>query len=286
MNFTWDEKDYTLRMINLFDHGLCARKQETLNRRVQKTTTAFEQLAPKLNRYKLKGQPAIEKACAGILKKNHTEAFFTYRVVNTPEEIRTNRRRGRPSKKNPPEYTITFQDKFHVELQFDEKAFEREYSKCGYYPLLTNLPPERLDIQDAMLAHKKQYKNEHTFRRAKGPLNIEPVYLQTPKRIEAYLLLFKIALQMVVLIERTARTNIAERDRGLDGFMPNRKDVRNPRSEYMLKEFEYIVQGQMPLPDGQTYGFVSELTELQRDLLSILEVPEYCYDYNYLHDSS
>ena len=78
---------------------------------------------------------------------------------------------------------------------------------------------------------------------------------------------------MLVLIERTARKNIANRDRGLDGFMPNRKDVRNPRSEFMLKEFEDIVQGVMQLPDGKNYGFVSDLNDLQKDILSILNVP-------------
>jgi transposase len=116
-------------------------------------------------------------------------------------------------------------------------------SRCGYYALLTNKEPQHLSIKDAMLAHKKQYKSEHIYRRAKGPLSIEPIYVHTPERIEAFLLLFKIALQMVVLIERTARENIRQRDRGLDGFMPNRKDVHNPRSEYLLKEFRRHRQG-------------------------------------------
>ena len=93
-------------------------------------------------------------------------------------------------------------------------------------------------------------------------------------------------MQIVVLIERTARQSIRERDYGLDNFMPNRIDVRNPRSEYMLKEFEDIVKGEMPLPDGHTYGFVSELNALQHDILSILEVPLCYYDYQYLFDSS
>jgi hypothetical protein len=99
-------------------------------------------------------------------------------------------------------------------------------------------------------------------------------------------LLFKIALQMVVLIEKTARKNIHQREHGLDGFMPNRKDVRNPRSEYLLKEFEDIVSGQMPLPDGPSYGFISELNALQREILSILQVPLCWYDYTFLFDSS
>ena len=75
------------------------------------------------------------------------------------------------------------------------------------------------------MAHKNQYKSEHTNRRAKSAYNLEPIYLQTPERIQAMLFLFKTALQVIVLIERAARKNIDNRDKGLDNFMPNRKDV-------------------------------------------------------------
>ncbi|MBW1750628.1 MAG: IS1634 family transposase [Deltaproteobacteria bacterium] len=286
MDFKYEDKDYRLRMIILFDHGLCARKQKTLQSRINRTLTEFEQISGKLNRYKLKNNEAIDNACSAILKKNHTEAFFTYHIINEPITTYKNKHRGRPSKKVKPEQVAVVQDHFKVELTLDQNALDQAISRCGYYPLLTNQSTEQLSIQGAMLAHKKQYKSEHTFRRAKGPYSIEPVYLHTPERIEAFLLLFKIALQMVVLIERTARKNIRERDYGLDDFMPNRADVRNPRSEFMLKEFEDIVKGEMPLPDGNTYGFVSELNALQRDILSVLKVPLYYYDYRYLFDSS
>jgi transposase len=286
MDFKYEDKDYRLRMIILFDHGLLARKQKTLQNRIDKTQKAFEQISTKLNRYKLKNYDAIDKACSAILKKHHTKAFFNYRIINEPITTYKNKHRGRPSKKVKPEQVAVVEDHFKLELILDQNALDHALSRCGYYPLLTNQSQEQLSIEDAMLAHKKQYKSEHTFRRAKGPYSIEPVYLHTPERIEAFLLLFKIALQMVVLIERTARKNIRERDYGLDNFMPNRVDVRNPRSEYMLKEFEDIVKGEMPLPDGNTYGFVSELNTLQRDILSVLEVPLNYYEYQYLFDSS
>jgi len=69
---------------------------------------------------------------------------------------------------------------------------------------------------------------------------------------------------------------IAERDRGLDEFMPNRKDVRNPRTEYLLKEFQYIVLCNILFQNGEVKSFISELNELQRDILKILEVPQEC----------
>jgi hypothetical protein len=77
---------------------------------------------------------------------------------------------------------------------------------------------------------------------------------------------------MVVLIKKIAGKNIRARDYGLDNFMPSRIDVRRPRNECMIKAFEYIVKGELPLPDGNTYGFVSEPNTLQGD---ILPVPEF-----------
>jgi transposase len=286
MDFEWKESAYHLRMIVLFDHGLCARKRKTLQNRTDKTRGAFKVLNSKVNRYRLKTEENIDKACKRILKGKQTTPFFTYRIVNEPIISYKNKKRGRPAKGTDPERIKVVTDQFRIILDFNQEAFNHALSHCGYYPLLTNRNADQLEIEQAMLAHKNQYKCEHNFRRAKGPLNIEPIYLHTPERIEAFLLLFKIALQMVVLIERTARKNISDREHGLDGFMPNRSDVRNPKSEYMLKEFEDIVKGKIPLPDGNTYGFVSELNPLQRDILSILEVPLECYAYQVLADSS
>jgi len=68
--------------------------------------------------------------------------------------------------------------------------------------------------------------------------------------------------------------------------MPNKKDYRTPKAEYLLQKFEHVVSGEMQLPDNKTYGFVSELTELQQDILQILDVPAECYTYEYLFDTS
>ena len=283
-SFNHNQKEYNFRMIILFDQGLASRKRHALNNRVEKTRQAFDDLKSRLNAYRLKSREAIEKACDAVLRKYQTTDFFSYVISNEPVVSYKNKKRGRPAKGEKPEQVEIISDHFTVDLQFNETAFEKALYRCGYYPLITNKSQEDLSIEDAMMAHKDQYKSEHINRRAKSGFKLEPVYIHTPKRIEAYLFLFKIALQLVILIERTARNNVQARDKGLDDFMPNRKDVRNPRAEYMLKAFEYVVQGQMILPDGRTCGFVSDLTPLQRDILKILEIPSRCFSYEYLFD--
>ena len=279
-----EDRQYHFRMIILYDPGLFARKRRTVQNRIEKTKTAFVELNARLNKYKLKTYESIKKACDSILKKYQTTNLFQYTINNDPITTYKNKKRGRPGP-DAKKISVTT-DQFSVKLTFNQNAFENVLDRCGYYPLITNKSPDSLTIKEAMMAHKGQYKSEHTYRRSKGPYNLEPIYLHTPERIEALLLLFKIALQVIVLIERTARETIQQRDKGLNDFMPNRKDVRNPKTEYLLCEFEYIVQGQMRLPDGNTYGFVSELNPLQRDILEILQVQPYCYSYEYLFDSS
>ena len=283
VTFTHEEESYTFRMIILFDHGVAARKRHTLENRVEKTKTAFDKLSGKLNKYNLKTEEAINEACLAILKKYQTSDFFDCEIRNDPVTSYKNKKRGRPGK-NAEKIAVT-KDRFGVSAVFDEQAFDEELNRCGYYPLITNMSEDALSVESAMTAHKDQYKCEHQNRRAKSGFNIEPIYIHTPERIEAFLLLFKIALQLLVLIERACRKGIAERDRGLDNFMPNRRDVRNPRTENLLAAFQYVVGGEVVLANGKSHGFVSELTELQKDILSLLDVPFKYFTYKFLFDS-
>jgi len=286
LEIEYNEKSYSYRMIILFDHGLFARKRRTLQQRIENTRAAFEQLGQKLNKYQLKTEQDIAKAGDAVLKKHQTGDFFQYSIQNHPVMTEKNKKRGRTKKGEQPEKVTIIDDQFSVRLSFDQLAFEQALHRAGYYPLVTNQPAEQLSLEQAMMAHKNQYKCEHLNRRAKSSYKLEPIYLHTPERIEAFLFLFKIALQMVVLIERTARNNIAKRDRGLDNFMPNRRDVRNPRTEYLLTAFQYVVQGQILLDHGRVHGFISELTPTQRDIIDILEVPLHYFTYDYLFDTS
>jgi transposase len=281
-----DGRLYPFRMIILFDHGLFIRKNHSLTQRIEKAQAAFDLLASKLNTYRLKTRAAIDKACKGIVKKYQVSEFLQYSIHSDPKLTYKNKKKGRPSATQPVEKVKIVKEHFRLQVHLNEKAVEDARYRAGYYPLVTNKPAEALSIQEAMIAHKNQYKVEHTYRRSKTNLSLEPIYLQTPERIEAYLFLFKIALQIIVLMERTARSNIRSRNKGLDEFMPNKKDYRRPKAEYLLQKFEFVVVGRMPLADGKNYGFVSELNDLQNDILDILEVPAECFSFQYLFDTS
>jgi transposase len=272
-------------MLILYDQRRRAREQQSLTRRLDQTKAAFHEQAAKLNRYRLKTAEAIDTACQSMLKTYQTSEFFTYTIVNEPVITYKQATRGRPAKGRKPKKTRIVTDHFRVELTPNQSVIEAALEHCGYYPLMTNKPDTALSLSDAMRTQKDQYKPEHTHRRSKSGYSLEPIYLHTPERIEAFLFLFKLVLQVLVLLERTARHHIVHRDKGLDQFRPNRQDVRNPTAEYLLNEFQYVVKGSMTLPDGHHYTFISELTELQHDILNILEVPIACFTVHHLFDS-
>jgi len=137
----------------------------------------FEEFQGKLNKYKLKTESAIQKRCDAIQKKYRTTDFFQYTITNNPITVYKNKKKGRPAKNETPEKIAIVTNDFSVQLRFDQSAFKKELNRCGYYPLITNKPEKNLSIEDAMLAHKNQYKCEHINRRAKSSLNIEPIYL-------------------------------------------------------------------------------------------------------------
>jgi transposase len=180
-------KTYPFRMILLFDQALFVRKRQTLDRQIEKTRAAFHDLSAKLNRYRLKTRESIDAACRKIPQKNQTADFFTYQIENQPELTYKNKRRGRQPKNGQVERQEIVKDHFHVSLAFHPEAYEKALERCGYYPLVTNKPASDLSIQAAMKAHKDQYKVEHTNRRAKSSYRLEPIYIHTPQRIEAYL---------------------------------------------------------------------------------------------------
>ncbi len=194
------------RFLIFFDAKLFTRRNQSLTQRLERTAAALEALRGKLNRYQLKTHDTIDAACAAILKKYQTTELLSVTVTNDPQTTYKYAKPGRPA---PGDERIEVSaDHFDLTVSRNEQAIEEARFRCGYYALMTNVPQEELSLADAMREQKEPYTSEQTNRRAKSAYALELICLQTPTRIEAFLFLFKIVRQLLVLIERTARTRI------------------------------------------------------------------------------
>jgi transposase len=118
--------------------------------------------------------------------------------------------RGRPPKGAPrPQHQV-----WRVTWQVQEatEAISRQARRERRFVLATNvLEPQHLSDAELLRAYKGQPAAELSFKWAKNPAAIAPIFLETPTRIAALGCVYLIALLVYSLVERQVRKGLAER---------------------------------------------------------------------------
>lgn len=113
----------------------------------------------------------------------------------------------------------------------------------------------------------------------KGTQLVAPMWLRDPARIEGLLTCHFIAMLISSLIERTIRQ--AMTDIGLDelSLYPEDRGCTAPTTARILEIFTGVARHQLTAPDGTVLRtFHPELTELQRQVLNLLDIPTGLYN--------
>ena len=126
-------------------------------------------------------------------------------------------------------------------------------------------------------AHKRQPTIEKRFEQTKTVFEIAPVLLKNEGRIEALFFLYFLALLVQALMEREIR--LAMQAEGIEELplYPEERANRRPTSEQILRIFS-IMERHVLLQEGRELQvFDPRLTELQKEVLALLDVPESAY---------
>jgi len=143
------------------------------------------------------------------------------------------------------------------------------------YPLLTN--DKSLTSRQVLEAHKRQPTVEKRFEQTKTVFEIAPVLLKNEGRIEALFFLYFIALLVQALIEREMRKAMERENIAHIPLYPEDRANRRPTADQILRLFSLIERHTL-LENGQEVQlFEPELTDLQRQVLGLLDVPQTAY---------
>jgi transposase len=123
--------------------------------------------------------------------------------------------------------------------------------------------------------YREQFVPEQGFRWLKGPNQIAPVLLKTPTRIAALGLIFAIALMLHRLMQHVIRRNLHERKQYFEGH--HRKPTQKPTLALVMARFSGLHLVHLLVGNAQQ-TLVSGATGLQRELLSLLDLPPDLYD--------
>ncbi|EQD74759.1 Transposase [mine drainage metagenome] len=115
---------------------------------------------------------------------------------------------------------------------------------------------------------------EKRHEQMKTEYSVRPVLFKNVERIEAFLFMYFIAMIIQALIERDIRINMEKRDVASIPIYPEERECSYPTSYRILSKFDNIVLNHVLIGGKEIKVIRTELTEIQKQILSLLDIPE------------
>ena len=274
---TWHDPDTHLdvvwaeRRLVLQSEAHAQRQRVGLQERLTKAETALRALKPETDRADL------EQRTQTVLTRY---GMTDYLDVSYIEQVERQTRYVGPGRPGPNRSRQTVETQTWMVKTKRRRAAINQFNRlAGWRQYATNAPRTRLSLSGAVNCYRQEWQPEHGFHRLKGGLlAITPLFLKDDNRIRGLLLLLGIALRVLTLTEFVARRSLAaagETLKGLYAGNPNRA-TNQPTAERLLKAFDDITLYRHESAT-QVHYEVTELTPLQRHILTLLGVPESVY---------
>jgi transposase len=251
---------------------LTLRQQARRHRNVATAIEALTALKRRIlgPRSRVRGGPRIDLEVELILEKNRVRRYLKVKRVPRPEHTFKQTHRGRPGPDT--EYRRVTRRRYDLEWSVDQAAIDYDKKSDGMYPLICN--DRNLSPAQVLEAHKGQPTIEKRFEQIKTVHEIAPVFLKNSMRIEAFFTLYFLALLVQALIERELRLAMKrERIKELPIY-PEQRLCKRPTTEQILRLFSLAERHTLLLDDATVQSFPAQLTDLQRQTLELLGVPE------------
>lgn len=143
---------------------------------------------------------SIARRVSKLFGKRQAAAYFRYKMVPLNKSERN---------KLPPPQRGCKRPSHRFEFSHDQRAAERDADHDGYSVLITTA--SRTQNADVLFTkYKQQCYSELANHELKTPLAVHPVFLKSPRRVEALVFLLMLTLTLYFLIQRLYRHNVAD----------------------------------------------------------------------------
>jgi transposase len=226
-------------------------------------------------RCRIKTAVAAEtEAREAIAELNATRWVRLHVETDTVESFRQ-AKRGRPGPNTA--YKRITTTSLRIRFDVDETQVAHDAASDGMWPLITN--DRDMTPAELFAAYRWQPNLEKRHAQLKGTQLVAPMWLRDPARIEGLLTCHFIAMLLSSLIERTIRN--AMTDAGLDelSLYPEDRGCAAPTTGRILEIFAGVARHELTDTDGSVLRtFQPELTDLQQQVLNLLDIPTSLYN--------
>jgi transposase len=271
-HYKWRE-----RWLVVKSNALASRQIKGLRTRLEKGEKALATLAQRSENE----EQVLERKVEDILKSNRLTKYIEYSMEKKISYDKVYRGSG------PRSQSSSYKRVRKTTLQLSYKQIKAEIEEtemlAGWRLYVTNAPPERLTLTEAVESYKEQWQPEHGFHRfKKGRLSALPIYFRDEDKIRGLMFLLTIALRVFTLMEFVVRRELHQSQSSLAGLYDGnpKRSTNRPTAEKLLRALCNITLYKHR--DGSQE--ISGLNMLQKQILSLMKVPENIYT-NLANDS-
>jgi transposase len=248
-----------------------ARRRRDIAAAIEELNELRQRLAG--GKTRLRGAAEIDLQIKTLLDKHQVNRYLKVSRTVREEHVYKQTRRGRPGPDTA--YRKITKRRFDVEWVMDEEAIAYDHNSDGMYPLITN--DQGLSPAQVLEAHKGQPMIEKRFEQVKTVHEIAPVYLKNEGRIEALFTLYFLALLVQALIERELRIAMKREKIAQLPLYPEQRLCAKPTTEQILGLFSFAQRHELIQDGNIVQVFDVQFTDLQRQLLTLLRIPEQAF---------
>lgn len=275
-SITWEE-----RLLVIRSASDAKRQQMLLDKRLKEATEELLALTPPVGRGRrqIRSETQLIKRAEAIQQRLEVKAFLHY-TFQREENMKTQYvGRGRGGGNRPQRTTTTVRYQI-TQVQRDENAITAAKSRMGWRLYATNQQSGLFPIENAIRLYRQAPRMERHFHLFKGaPVGLSPLYVRRDDPIKGLVRLLSLCVRLLTLIEIVARRALAQRGEKLSGLIEGnpKQQTDQPTAIRLLKAFRQISCVQMKVA-GQCLGYLTPLSPLQRQILSLLELSETIYE--------
>jgi transposase len=276
------ERTWTERVQIIRSEAAAQGQTAALERRLEQAEAAVRGLTPPPGpgRRQFTTGWELERAVAAVLAEHDVAGLLevSWERQETSRTKYIGRGRGGPNRPKTTEWDIRYQI---TTVGRDEEAIGHRVERLGWQVLVSNVPAERLSLEESLWAYRGGWCGERLFHLLKDqPLGIRPFYVRRDDQVLGLTHLVTLALRVLTLFEVLVRRGQERSEAKLPGLYPGQaKQVTDhPTAKRVL---EAIARAGITLTrvesGGEVRWHLTPLPNLVKQVLSYLGLSEAVY---------
>jgi transposase len=211
-----------------------------LENRLHHAETALTALTPPRGRGKrqMTDEATLVEAIDRVLTEHRVDGLLSVTWEKQVEQKNQYVGRGRGSKSR--EKRAIQKTRYHItQITRLEDRIGALRQRYGWKAFVTNVGPQRLSLQEAVLCYRHEYRVERIFNRLKSRVHIAPLFVKLNEQIAGLTYLLTLGVRVLTVMEFVLRRSLAQDQAGLPNMHSEnkQKSTDKPTAERILQAF-------------------------------------------------